>query len=283
MGKHNKKRNIGIIYELLLRNISYNLIENNISEVKATTKIIEKYFHKKTALFKEFRLVNALINSEVRNTEAAAAILTEAKQAARRTDAAKINKEKSSLIRDINYRIKNKSFYYSNVPNYIDYANIQNLVNEWRKKDSSNLKKLVDLESKAIDILIKEKRKKDIFVEKKNLDSSHADKLVVKLMTEKINSKYSDMSTEQKEIIKNYALYNNEFSRDKLVAFLGEHKQQCLIKLKEFEKNNSNVFIKKKIDSVSSKIKLLNENDVTDVSIVKFMTLSNLIKEIEGE
>lgn len=285
MAKHNKKRNIGIVYELLLRHISNSLIENNISEVKTATKIIEKHFNKNTELFKEFRLVNALINSDVKNTEVAAAIMTEAKEAARRTDKNAIEKEKSSLIRDINYKIKDKNFYYRNVPNYVDYANVQNLVNEWRKKDRSDLKKLVELESKAINILLSEKNQiqKDAFSEKKSLDAKQSDRLVVKLMTEKINAKYTSMSPDQKEIIKNYALYNNAENTSKLVSFLKEQKQRCLDKVTDFEKTNDNQFIHRKISAVKEKITQLNEHDVTDKSIVKFMTLSDLVLELEGE
>jgi len=285
MAKHNKKRNIGIVYELLLRHISNSLIENNISEVKTATKIIEKHFNKNTELFKEFRLVNALINSDVKNTEVAAAIMTEAKEAARRTDKNAIEKEKSSLIRDINYKIKDKNFYYRNVPNYVDYANVQNLVNEWRKKDRSDLKKLVELESKAINILLSEKNQiqKDAFSEKKSLDAKQSDRLVIKLMTEKINAKYTSMSPDQKEIIKNYALYNNTENTNKLVSFLKEQKQRCLDKVTDFEKTNDNQFIHRKISAVKEKITQLNEHDVTDKSIVKFMTLSDLVLELEGE
>ena len=98
------------MYELLLRHISVRLIENDRKGALAATRIIEKRFGKDTELYKEFRLFNALAKTSVQNTEIAAAILTEAKNAARRFDQSKIKKEKSMLIRDINYSIKDKSF-----------------------------------------------------------------------------------------------------------------------------------------------------------------------------
>ena len=112
MTKHNKKRNVGILYELLLRQISNDLIENNITRVKKATKIIENHFNKKTDLYKEFRLLNALAKSNIKNTEIAAAILTEAKGATRRLDEKKIKLAKSRLIKDINYKIDDKMFYH---------------------------------------------------------------------------------------------------------------------------------------------------------------------------
>ena len=40
--KHNKKRNIGLIYELFLKHISDCLVEGRISDLKKATKIMEK-------------------------------------------------------------------------------------------------------------------------------------------------------------------------------------------------------------------------------------------------
>lgn len=283
MAKHNKKRNIGIIYELLLREISSCLIENNLQGVKRATKILEKHFNKDTEIYKEFRLVNALTTSNVKNTEVAAAILTEAKSAIRRSNPKKIDREKSSLIKDINYQIPDRKFYYRSIPNYVDYANIHNLLNEWRRKDESDFKKVIELESKAIQILLKEKNNTDVFHEKSKMENTDSDKLVFKIMTEKINNKYSNMSKHQKEIIKNYALYNDQKDQKKLVNFLSEKKNRCLLTLEKFERENSNSFVGKKINNVRDKINSLNENNVSDESIIKFMTIMDLISEIEGK
>ena len=59
--KHNKKRNVGIIYELLLKHISTKLLEGNKKDAKIATRLIEKHFKKGTELYKEFRLFNALV------------------------------------------------------------------------------------------------------------------------------------------------------------------------------------------------------------------------------
>ena len=99
--KHNKKRNVGIVYELMLRHISNCLIEGDMTGVKKATAILEKRFNNKTELYKEFRIFNAIATSTVKNTEIAAAILTESKNAVSRFDEDALNKEKSALIRDI--------------------------------------------------------------------------------------------------------------------------------------------------------------------------------------
>ena len=165
----------------------------------------------------------------------------------------------------------------------MDYANVQNLLNEWQKKDRSNLKKMAELEGRVIDILLKEKINKDIYEEKKDLDNSNSDKLVMKIMTEKINQKYGDMSEDQKSIIKNYALYNNVENNSKLTKFLYEQKKKCIRQLEMFESINKNSFVQTKIKDVKEKVISLNENSVNDDTIIRFMTVSKLINELKGE
>ena len=128
-----------------------------------------------------------------------------------------------------------------------------------------------------------ENKEKDVYQEKNDIDASKSNKLVVKLMTEKINNKYANMTSDQKEIIKNYALFNSPSEKGKLVSFLKERKDNCLHSITNFEKQNNNEFIGKKINAVRSKILNLNENDISDTSIVKFMTITSLIKEIKGD
>ena len=272
MTKHNKKRNIGIMYELLLRHISDRLIENDKKGAQKATTIIEKRFAKNTELYKEFRLFNALAKTTVQNTEIAAAILTEAKNAARRFNNQKLEKEKSALIRDINYTLNDKSFYYRSIPDYRELANIHNMIREWQKGDSSDLKKMVILEQKALETLMVEK------VNKKIETSDDQDLLIERIMTNKIN-----MSRSQRNIIQKYALYSqNESDHEKLKSFLSEQKTKSLKTLKSFSKVNKNNHLSEKINLVESKIKGLKITELNDQTVAKFLTLSKLIEEIQA-
>jgi hypothetical protein len=279
MTKHNKKRNIGIMYELLLRHISNKLIENDKKGAEKATKIIEKRFAKNTELYKEFRLFNALSRTTVQNTEIAAAILTEAKSAARRFDRHRLEKEKSALIRDINYSINDKTFYYRSISDYREMANIHNMINEWQKGDRSDLKRMVILEQKALNTLMAEKPER-VISETSQQDN---DALIEKIMTKKLNEKYSTLSNMQREIIQKYALYSqNESDHAKLKEFLSEKKQITLKSLKAFSKINENSHLSEKISLVKNKINQLEMSDLNDKTVTKFLTLSKLIEEFKS-
>jgi len=277
--KHNKKRNIGIMYELLLRHISNKLIENDKKGAEKATKIIEKRFAKNTELYKEFRLFNALSRTTVQNTEIAAAILTEAKSAARRFDKRRLEKEKSALIRDINYSINDKTFYYRSISDYREMANIHNMINEWQKGDRSDLKSMVILEQKALNTLMTEKKER-VISETRQQDN---DALIEKIMTKKLNEKYSNLSSMQREIIQKYALYSqNESDHVKLKEFLSEKKKLTLKSLKSFSKINENSHLSEKISLVENKINQLEMSDLNDKTVTKFLTLSKLIEEFKS-
>tara|TARA_R100000657_G_C4666098_1_gene110023 strand:- start:476 stop:1312 length:837 start_codon:yes stop_codon:yes gene_type:complete len=275
--KHNKKRNVGIIYELLLKYISSNLIEGNKKNAKIATKIIEKHFRKDSELFKEFRLFNALSNSNISNTHTVASILNEAKTASKSLDQNKLEKEKSRLLRDINYNIADKSFYYQSIENYRDLGLVQLTLSEWRKPNC-DIKKLIDFETRLGQLLLKEKSR-----EYEKFDASHSDRLVLKIMTEKFNKRYSEeLSSDQKTIINKFVFLSDK-EPEKLKEFFNKKKNEALLMLENFEDKSDNKYLLSKLDEVKLKIQQLSSDCVDDQNVIKFLTLTKMINEIKKE
>lgn len=279
--KHNKKRNVGIIYELLVQYVTNCIIEGKKSDAKKATKIIEKRFAKNTELYKEFRLFHALSNSTVTDTHIVASILSEAKRAARNIDQAKLNKEKSALIRDINYTLNKQDFFYQNVPNYRTLGSIQIAINEWRE-DAPDIGVLIEFEKKIGEHLLSEKSSHEIDKMQQEVDASNSDKLVFKLMTEKINQKYQNLSREEREIISHYVFYGEE-DRNYLRSYLNEKRNNAIRLLEDFEDTESNNILIEKVDRVRSSIVALNNEEINDNSIVKFLTITKLINELKNK
>jgi len=280
MARHNKKRNIGIIYELFLRHITSLLINKKQSQVQKATSIIERRFKKGTELFKEFRIFNTLINTSLETQELACNLVKELKEVAVSIDQKKLQREKSLLIKDINYNINDKDFYYRSVPNYRQYANLQNVLNEWKKdKQSQNLKNIAEKEQKIVNWLLKENKRKKIEIIDSNDDDVNS--LTVGIMTEKINKKYSSFTSDQKEIIQNYALYASKDS-ERFANYLLNKKKETLKEISYFKSTCDNSFIMEKIDNVYNKIESLDVENINDSSIVKFLTITNLLNELKN-
>lgn len=274
MTKHNKKRNVGLVYEMLLSFITENVMNNNTLQAKKAVKIIERRYKKNTELYKEFRLFNALCNSTVSGTHIAAGILAEAKHASRRFDLEKLKKEKSLLIKDINYQLNESNFFNRKIKNYKKLATIQLLINEWCAKDKSNLNKMIEYERVVVDQLLETPDDSN----KLNFDD-RSDKLVFNLLSEKLNDKYNKtLNREQKEIIRNYAVYENDSLG--LETYLENLKIKTTKALNKFESETDNFTLLNKIDEVHQKVKNLSVKDVDDSTIMKYMTISKLKEQL---
>lgn len=275
---HNKKRNVGIIYELLLRDISASLIENNRIRADKSLKLIETYFDKSTEIYKEFRLFNALVKSTVSDTAIAAAILTEAKAAARRCDRQRLDKEKSRLIREINHNINDKGFYHRRIPMYKTYATIHTLLEDWRDEDSADLSRVVQYESRVVEWLLSDKP--DV-IDESSIKNEDVDSLVVKIMTEKLNGKYTGILTsDQREIIREYVFSLEADDETAIRDKLSKVKTESLSKLDKFKSITDNKILLEKIDDVSLKIQAECSSELNDESISRFLILMNLSNEL---
>jgi hypothetical protein len=275
---HNKKRNVGIIYELLLRNVSSALIENNRSNADKTLKLIETYFDKSTEIYREFRLFNALVKSTVSDSAIAAAILTEAKSAARRCNKKILDREKSQLIREINHNINNKEFYHRRVPEYKIYATIHTLLEDWRAGDRADLTRVVQYESRVVEWLLSEKA---TLIDEESIPSPDVDSLVVKIMTEKLNGKYTNiLNADQRDIIREYVFSLETEDSSKIRKKLAEVKKESIISLNRFKSVTDNKILLEKIDDVRLKIQNECSSELCDESISRFLVLMNLSNEL---
>jgi len=278
MAKHNKKRNVGIIYELLLKHVSSKLVENKKDEAQIALDIIEKRFDHSTELFKEFRLFKALTTATADDSAIAAAIIQESKAAAKRINSERLNSEKRHLIHDINYKINEASFYSASIADYKTFATIQTLINDWQSDDRTDLAKMVMYEGQLIQRLMEAKVVPPVLAEQKAEDT---DKLVIKIMTEKLNEKYAGaLTTEQKDIIKNYVFAAADGDMTSFTVYLDGIKSNALNMVSELHRTTDNVILLEKVEEVKNKITSLNTENIEDSTISRFLQVSSLKDEL---
>jgi hypothetical protein len=274
MMKHNKKRNVGIIYEQLAQAFSEALVEKNQKKAMLVKKIIYDHYEKDGELFREFKIFNALLKVNVKSDSLATSILNEAKVATIPLNKRKLEIEKSLLIKDINYTLNEESFYSRNVPNYRNLATVQNMMNIWCQNSKDNLQRLVEFESKVHDLLKEEKKASDV---SKQLDTE-VSPLVLKIMQEKYQKKYKPvLSARQSAIIDSYI--NEDFESTK--KLLKEIKGEVVAKAKLFEGDCRNQILLEKSGHVISKLSDLNESIINDSNIAKFLLACKLCEQLE--
>ena len=272
---HNKKRNVGILYELLLSTAAKGLVESNRLLTQKAQKLIKRFFNSETELYKEHRLFKALVEPYIEDGALATKILGEAKRAARTHNKDRLTREKSKLIREINHSF-GKGFYNQYIDNYTDYATVQTLLNDWRLYADAPIDRVLLYESKVHAILIRPKEDLKLLEER----DEQIDNLVVKVMTEKFNKKYSGQLSELQQILIKEYVFNENTDGKAFKDVLRRIKETVLRDLTEYTTSCDNAIVSGKIDEVKDDIRNLNINTLDDQTMERFLTLCNLSEEL---
>jgi hypothetical protein len=272
--RHNKKRNVGIIYEQLAQAFSQSLVEKNQKKAFLIKKIIDTHYNQSGEVFKEFKIFNALLKVHASSDSLATSILQEARKATNSLNRKKLQIEKSLLIKDINYTLNEENFYSREILNYKNLATIQSLMNIWQKNSKSDFQKLAEYENKVHYFLREEKTSQNVLEE----INPEVDGLVLKIMREKFNKKYKPiLSNKQSEIIESYVCENFE----KTISLLKQIKEEASLKMKKFENKSDNKVLLEKAEEVNNKILNLDENIIDDENIAKFLLACKLCEQLE--
>jgi hypothetical protein len=242
MNKHNKKRNVGIVYEQLVTTVSRATVEGDSARANTALKIIKRYFAPGTELYREFRLVTALTNTQVKSDALASRILEETKVAARDYNVEKLRSEKSRLIAEINRTFDRDTFYQTPVKDYRLLATIGSLIEEWRSP-SADVDRRLQFESRLHEHLLLERSDSP---EPSELRSPQVNDLTVRIMRETFNKKFGSSLNESQRRL-----------------------SQC-----------DNRIVEQKIPRVLEALTVLDPEDTSDKNVARFMTVSQLCDEL---
>ena len=274
---HNKKRNVGIIYEQLVLKLSKALVENDKKTFHDTKNIIKKFFKKNTELYKEYRLLNSLVETEIKEKSVIPTILEETKRATFRINKRRLDLEKSKLIRAINETF-GKSFYSTRVSNYRDLATVDMLLSEFKKGSDSDYRSILEYSDRVTNILLRPKPQ----AEMNEMKNPEINSLVVKLMREKFNKSYSkNLSNSQMNLVSEWIINGSTAA---LVSELKGTQSMCTEAISQYRQNCDNDFVLNNLVEVADSISSVNFNDtITEAHIIKAMTMHEIIDELSGE
>jgi hypothetical protein len=273
---HNKKRNVGMIYEFLVQYMTRKLVENDNASANKAFKILKKHYKKNSVLYKEFRLFNSLITTTTSSEGVASRILREAKRAVLSHDSSRLDREKSLLIREINHTLNDPNFYKQKLKDYKLYATVQCLINDWKKPSEDNVIRIAEYEDEIVHWLIKEKAE----VQKES-QYSEADRFVIKLMTEKFNKKYaSSITHEQQKLLKLYAFSEEKAAAEELVKELNSISSKTKLLVEDYCADNNDSYVIQKLNDICESIDRINLKELSDKDMSTFLMLFQLNDEL---
>ena len=272
--KHSKYKNTGLLFELLVRQITADTLSGKNSKA---VDIMKKYFIK-SELGKEYKLYETLTKHKNISEVKADMILTTIIETSKYLNRGILKRQKYNLINEISKHYSLEEFFKTQLPSYKTYASLYTILEIYNSDilstpDQIISNKIILLEYMVATPITVKKVEDDLMEEFKTYDKDIRI-LTYKVMLEKFNGKYGSLTDDQKEILKEFILSvdNNprlkEFYNNKITSL-----KEDLAKLSHNVKDKA---IKIKINEV---INLLNP--ITKVSSINDDNLINLLQYCE--
>jgi hypothetical protein len=286
--KHNKKRNTGLLYEFFTRYIGKAILDGRDSDITKAKTLLKKHFNKSTDIYKELKLFKALSESTTTNRDQALHLINRVREAVRYQSQARLDLEKTSLIHEVNGNLNAELFFEENIADYKKLATIQVLLNTWRDETLKEaVSETVQLEERLIEYMLERKASLEQVSEAAQMTTEDVDRLVVNIMTDKVNRKYSNLTLEQKNIISLFVFSKDDASaKAQLTEALDSLKNRFLGSLAAHQHEfASDTVLKNKLEEIRKTLqKEYNDTSAINEELVSFyLGLSKLEGEVRAK
>jgi len=202
--KHSKYKNTGLLFELLVRQITADTLSGGESP---SLNILKKSFAK-TELGKEYKLYETLFKTKNLTEGKAEVTLNTVLEATRKLNRSALRREKYNLINEIRKHYNINEFFRHQVPNYKGYAAFYKLTEIYNSDKLSETEEIISNKVTILECLtehpISEKKVKQDLVEEFAKYDKDLRVLTYKVMLEKFNGKYANLNSGQKEVLKEF-------------------------------------------------------------------------------
>lgn len=278
--KHNKFKNTGILFELLTRQITADIMSNKES---AAVGIVKKYFSR-GEIGKEYKLYQALTKATALSEAKAEGIVSSTIKLAERLNRSNLRKEKYNLIKEIKEHYDLEEFFKAKIHNYKAQASIYNLIEAQISSEFIDPSFVVDNKVTLLEFLTKQNVDKDKVENQVMIEYASQDKatraLISKIMIEKFNEKYSKLLPEQRDVLK---IYINKISNTvSLREYVNKSFEDIKKSLVELSAKVADQRTQIKLKELQSIIKPIDKNEsVKDEDILNLLQFHELIHEIK--
>ena len=123
--KHIKIKNTAILYELLSRQITVDVL--NDTKSPKSVRIFKEFFSKNTEMGKEYELYSILLEKKYKNDSHASQLVEAVVKSRRKLSNRRLNNEKYNLIKTIKENYDIKEFFNTRIPNFKIMASVYKL------------------------------------------------------------------------------------------------------------------------------------------------------------
>jgi len=278
--KHSKYKNTGILFELLVRQITADTLKGGDSPA---INILKEFFVK-TVLGREYKLYETVLKSNILNEGKANIIITTILESSQKLNRTSLRKQKYNLINEIKKHYNLDVFFGAKIKNYKELASLYTLIEGYNIENNSDTNQLIENKITLLEYLTKQevtekKVKEDVLKEFQTYDKDLRI-LTYKVLLEKFNTKYDILSSEQKQILKEFI--NSVDSTPGLRNFYNLKINKLKEILVKELKNIKDKAIKIKINEISKYLVELDKSSkITNDNLVDLLQYYELVKEIQ--
>ena len=278
--KHSKIRNTGILFELLTRQITVDVLNND--EKAAAAKILKEFFNKKTQLGKEYELYRVLTTENYTSEIKANHLVDAVVKARQKLNSSQLKREKYNLIKEIKKNYNVSDFFMSRIPNYKVNASIYKIFDvDYDSNPAAETESRYTIVEHVTRKQITNKKKDKELVEGYKKQEKDLRLLAYGILVEKFNKKYRSLSKQQKKLLKEYI--NNISNTNSLKEFIESETIRVKSKLQSLlPKVNDKVTKIKLNEAVNQAETLMKGRIVEDKQVVTLMRYYQLVKELEN-
>lgn len=276
--KHSKIKNTGLLFEVLSRKFSEEVISN--SKPKAIN-LLKKYFHN-SEIAKEYNLYKVILGSNSLNESQANLRFDILKESYAKIDKEKLSKEKYNLIREVKDLYSNsEDIFKFRVENYNVLAATNNLLESFNSTKYVEPSFLLKNKSTILEHLVTvPKTESSQILESFTTLPKSEQQMVFDLMVEKFNKKFKVLTESQKSVLKEYISQNNS---PKFTEYISERFDEVVLKLKLKEALIEDVETKTLLKETISTIKPFGKNyNIKNDDVVKLLNCYSLVDELEN-
>tara|TARA_B100001996_G_C18667115_1_gene595276 strand:+ start:852 stop:1697 length:846 start_codon:yes stop_codon:yes gene_type:complete len=275
--KHNKLRNTGLLFEFLLRQVTVDVLNKKKDSV--ALKIIKKRFNEHTEIGKELALYNLLIQKKFKSESKADYFLSEIIRQRGKLNNSILRREKYNIIKSIKENYEVSSMLSSKIPNYKLFASIYKLFEGFTDLNADE--KTESYFNIVENITTIKTKKSNTFIPNEMKDNDLRI-LSYKVLLEKFNKKYTNLTDEQKRILKEYI--SNISNTNNFNAFVKNQipvlEKRLYSKVKKVKDKVLKIKLHEAVNCIG-KFCLNESKQTNDNSVVQLLRYYELDKELD--
>ena len=282
--KHSKFKNTGVLFELLIRQITLEVLNGDKTE--NAKRIVSTFFGKGKELQKEIKLYELLLKEKYNSEQRAEKFIDTVCEAYTKLNHEKLRKEKYNLVKEIKENFELDKFLSSPISNYKVLASIYKVL-ESKVSTTYDIKDVFNSKITIVENIISKpinntSNPKNELIESYKKQEKDLRLLTYKILVETFNSKYNGLNTAQKGLLKEYI--NNVSNTSKFKDYVSTELPKIVKELKSLNgkvcDRVTNIKLNETI-SILEKMKL--GRSVNDEQVSTLMLSYELIKELKSK